>query len=117
MDWIERRMSLTNITNKSAYLRKMAIDGHVVNLDIPILTEIGKLLRSLANNMNQLTKRVNSGGFAYRSDVAELNNQLTIVRECFGKVLAELSELDNIKPGKNKFIAPPTIRDFKEEGD
>jgi hypothetical protein len=116
MEWIERRMSQTNITNKSAYLRKMAIDGRVINLDIPVLTEIGKLLRNLANNMNQLTKRVNGGGFAYRSDVAELNNQLTIVRECFGEVLTELSELDNTKPGKNRFIAPPTIRDYMEEG-
>jgi hypothetical protein len=117
MKWIERRMSQTNISNKSAYIRKMAIDGHVINLDIPILTEISKLLRNLATNMNQLTKHVNGGGFAYRSDVAELNNQLTIIRECFGEVLTALSELDNIKPGKNRFIPPPTIRDFKEEGD
>jgi hypothetical protein len=114
MEWIERRMSQTNISNKSAYLRKMAIDGRVINLDMPVLNEIGKLLRNLANNMNQLTKRVNGGGFAYRSDVEELNNHLIIVRENFGEVLTILSELDNIKPGKNRFIAPPTIRDFTE---
>jgi 6-phosphogluconate dehydrogenase (decarboxylating) len=121
MEWIERRMSQTNITNKSAYLRKMAIDGRVINLDIPILTEIGKLLRNLANNMNQLTKRVNGGGSAYRSDVEEINNQVTIVREYFGEVLTALSEIDNTKLGKNRFIAPPTIRDLQEnrseEGD
>jgi hypothetical protein len=114
MEWIERRMSQTNITNKSAYLRKMAIDGHVVNLDIPILTEIGKLLRNLASNMNQLTKHVNGGGFAYRSDVEQLRSELEEVRENFGEVLSALSEIDNAKPGKNKFIAPPTIRDFTE---
>jgi hypothetical protein len=117
MEWIERRMSQTNIRNKSAYLRKMAIDGRVINFDMPVLSEIGKLLRNLANNMNQLTKHVNGGGFAYRSDVAELNNQLTIVRECFGEVLTAVSELDNSKLGKNRYIAPPTIRDFKEEGE
>jgi hypothetical protein len=117
MEWIDRRMSQTNITNKSAYLRKMAIDGAVINLDLPVLIEIGKLLRNLANNMNQLTKRVNGGGFAYRSDVEELNNQLTIVREYFGEVLSALSKFDNTKPGKDRFIAPPTIRDFKEEVD
>jgi hypothetical protein len=95
----------------------MAIDGHVINLDIPILTEIGKLLRNLANNMNQLTKRVNGGGSAYRSDVEQLRIELEVVRENFGEVLTSLSELDNTKPGKNKFISPPTIRDFKEEGE
>jgi hypothetical protein len=117
MEWIERRMSQTNIRNKSAYLRKMAIDGRVRDLDIPILTEIGKLLCNLANNMNQLTKRVNGGGFAYRSDIEQLRSELEVVRENFGEVLTALSELDNTKPGKNRFIAPPTIRDFKEEGE
>jgi hypothetical protein len=117
MQWIERRMSQTNIRNKSAYLRKMAIDGRVINLDIPILTEISKLLCNLANNMNQLTKRVNGGGIAYRSDVEQLRSELEVVRECFGDVLTALSELDNTKPGKNRFIAPPTIRDYKEEGE
>jgi hypothetical protein len=117
MEWIDRRMSQTNITNKSAYLRKMVIDGHVINLDIPILNEISKLLRNLANNMNQLTKRVNGGGFAYRTDIELLRSELEVVRENFGEVLGALSELDNAKPGKNRFIAPPTIRDFKEEGE
>jgi hypothetical protein len=114
MEWIERRMSQTSITNKSAYLRKMAIDGRVINLDIPVLTEIRKLLCNLANNMNQLTKRVNGGGSAYRSDVEQLRSELEVVRECFGEVLTALSALDNTKPGKNRFIAPPTIRDLQE---
>jgi 6-phosphogluconate dehydrogenase (decarboxylating) len=114
MEWIDRRMSQTNITNKSAYLRKMAIDGRVINLDLPILNEIGKLLRNLANNMNQLTKRVNGGGSAYRSDVEQLRIELEVVRENFGDVLTALSEIDNSKPGKNRFIAPPTVRDLLE---
>jgi hypothetical protein len=114
MEWIERRMSQTNIRNKSAYLRKMAIDGRVINLDLPILNEIGKLLRNLANNMNQLTKHVNGGGFAYRSDVEQLRIELEVVREYFGEVLTALSELDNTKPGKNRFISPPTIHDLTE---
>jgi hypothetical protein len=117
MEWIDRRMSQTNITNKSAYLRKMDIDGRVINFDIPILNEIGKLLRNLATNMNQLTKRVNGGGSAYRSDVEQLRIELEVVRENFGEVLTALSELDNTKPGKNRFIAPPTIRDYMEEGE
>jgi hypothetical protein len=64
----------------------------------------------------RIVRRVGKAS-AYRSDVAELNNQLTIVRECFGEVLSALSELDDTKPGKNRFIAPPTIGDHKEEGE
>lgn len=99
----ERRMAETGIRNKSAFIRKMCIDGHVINLDIPELTEIGRLLRITSNNINQMTRRVNSGGEAYRNDVAEVNEQLTAIRSAF----------DNAKPGK-RFILPPKITDFQD---
>jgi hypothetical protein len=113
MKWIERRMDETKISNKSAFLRKMAIDGHVINLDLEPLNEIGRLLRVTASNVNQIAKRVNSGGAAYREDVAEVNAQLTEIRTDFGKLLTLLSEIADPKPGK-RFIAPPTIRDLPE---
>ncbi len=112
----ERRMALTGITNKSAFIRKMCIDGHVINLDMKQLTEIGRLLRITANNVNQIAKRVNSGGAAYRNDVAEVNHQLTEIRSDFGKLLAVLSEVASAKPGK-RFIPPPTIRSLPERSE
>ena len=110
---VEKRMKQTNIRNKSAYIRKMCIDGHVIMLDTPTLTEIGRLLRITANNVNQIARRVNSGGAAYHEDVAEINEQLTEIRSNFGKVLANLSALSNAKPGK-LFIPPPKITDVQE---
>ena len=107
----ERRMAQTGIKNKSAFIRKMCIDGHVFNLDLTTLNEIKRLLSITSNNMNQLTRRVNGGGQAYREDVAEMNDQLTEIRMIFGKTLAVLSEVADAKPGK-RFIAPPTIRDL-----
>ena len=89
--WMEKRMEQTGIRNKSAFIRKMCIDGHVIKLDVPELTEIGRLLRITANNVNQITRRVNSGGNAYRGDVAEISAQLAEIRTCFGEVLAALS--------------------------
>jgi hypothetical protein len=68
----------------------------VVNLDIPEHDEIGKLLRITANNVNQIAKRVNSGGTAYREDVAEVNSQLETIRADFGRVLSDLSKLKNL---------------------
>jgi short-subunit dehydrogenase len=92
---IERRMAQTRIRNLSAYIRKMCIDGMVINLDIQQLDEIGKLLRVTANNVNQIAKRVNSGGAAYREDVAEVNRKLETIRADFGQVLHDLSRLKN----------------------
>ena len=34
---IDRRMAELGIVNMAAYLRKMALDGYIVNLDIPEL--------------------------------------------------------------------------------
>jgi hypothetical protein len=107
----ERRMALSGIRNKSAFIRKMCIDGHVFNLDMPALNEIKRLLSITANNANQIARRVNSDGEAYREDVAEVNKQLTQIRSDFGKLLALLSEIASAKPGK-RFIPPPTIWDL-----
>ena len=107
---MEKRMAQTGIRNKSAFIRKMCIDGHVFNLDMPTLTEIGRLLRITANNVNQIAKRVNGGGLAYRGDVAKVNSQLAELRVCFGEILASLTALTNPKPGK-RFIPPPKVTD------
>ena len=77
----ENRMVQTGIRNKSAFIRKMCIDGYAFNLDLPALDEIAKLLRITANNANQIAVRVNSGGNAYREDVAEVNAQLAEIRK------------------------------------
>lgn len=109
----ERRMAMTGISNKSAFIRKMCIDGHVFNLDLTEINEIKRLLSISSNNLNQLTRRVNSGGDAPREDVAQLYNEFTEIRLCFGELLTLLSDVVNPKPGK-RFIKPPTIRDLPE---
>ena len=110
---VEKRMEQTGIINKSAFIRKMCIDGHVIILDSQLLSEIGRLLRITSNNVNQIARRVNSGGEAYRKDVEEVNNQLTEIRSCFGQLLSILSNVASAKPGK-LFIPPPTANDFQE---
>ncbi|GHU76203.1 hypothetical protein FACS1894188_08370 [Clostridia bacterium] len=112
-DWVEQRMAQTGITNKSAFIRKMAIDGHVINFDSTTISEIGRLLRITANNVNQLAKRANSGGEIYRNDVAEVNEQLTEIRKNFGKALGFLSKIADGKHSK-QFMTPIRISDLTE---
>jgi hypothetical protein len=107
----EEKMAVTGIKNKSAFIRKMCIDGHVINLDLSTLNEIKRLLGITANNVNQIARRVNSGGDVYGNSIAEVSAQLTAIRSDFGKLLALLSEVASAKPGK-RFIQPPNIRDL-----
>jgi hypothetical protein len=112
-EWFERRMAETGIKNKSAFIRKMCIDGHVINLNLTTLNEVRRLLSITANNANQIAKRVNSGGEAYREDIAELTEFITEVRSMMGEVLNMLSDIANAKPGK-RFMRPLTVRDLPE---
>ena len=59
---IQKKMELFGTTNFSAFVRKMAIDGYVVKLELPELKELVSLLRYSSNNLNQLTKRVHESG-------------------------------------------------------
>lgn len=60
-DMIMQKMQQCNIQNLSGYLRKMAIDGMIINLDIPELKEISRLLGYNSCNINQIAKQLNSG--------------------------------------------------------
>ena len=55
---IHQKMEQYGTENMAAYLRKMAIDGYVVRLDLPELRELVSLLRRSSNNLNHLTRRV-----------------------------------------------------------
>ena len=56
-EMIETKMAQFGTTNMAAYLRKMAIDGYVVKLDLPELRALVSLLRYSSNNLNQFTRR------------------------------------------------------------
>ena len=73
---IHDRMDQLGIINQSAFLRKMAIDGLIVKLDIPELRDLISLQRRSSNNVNQIAKRVNTTGRVYAADLEQiLQNQ------------------------------------------
>lgn len=91
LDLMEQGMRQMNVTNRSAYIRKMAINGYLINLDIPELAEIQRLLGITANNVNQIARKVNQGGTPYRDDLADLTAKLEDIRLQFGEVLQGLA--------------------------
>ena len=59
-------MAEAGVKNRSAYVRKMALDGYVVRLDMTDINELIRLLRSSSNNLNQVAKKANSTQNALR---------------------------------------------------
>ena len=59
---IEQKMAQLGTKNREAYLRKMALDGYVVRLELPELKELVSLMRYSSNNLNQLARRAHETG-------------------------------------------------------
>ena len=62
LDLIKQKMAQMGTDNMSAYLRKMAIDGYVVNLDMPELRELTSKMKRISNSENQIAKQLNTTG-------------------------------------------------------
>lgn len=90
---IEQKMELAGALNMSAYIRKMCIDGYTINLQIPELQECSRYLQSASNNVNQIAKRLNSGGRYYARELAEVENCLQENKKLFGAIVGQLSKI------------------------
>lgn len=90
---IRAKMGELGVMNMSAYIRKMALDGYCVKLDLQDLKELIRLLRICSNNLNQYAKKANETGSIYHEDIEELRtNQKEILQE-MRKVLDRLTAI------------------------
>ena len=90
---IEQKMEQLGTTNMAAYLRKMAVDGYVVNLELPELWEMVSLLRRSSNNLNQLTHRVHETGRFYDADLDGLRQSYDGLWDAAQNILTTLAKL------------------------
>lgn len=90
---IMKKMALVGTNNMGAYLRKMAIDGYVIRLDMAELREMVSLLRRYGSNLNQLTKRVHEMGSFYAQDLDEVQQNQRTLWETANQILDALLPL------------------------
>lgn len=90
---IEEKMKKCEIRNKSAFLRKMAIDGYLIQLDLTDVKEMIRLLRINSNNLNQYARKANECGSVYEKDIRKLQNQQKLMWVEMRKILENLSKL------------------------
>ena len=86
-------MEQLGILNREAYLRKMALDGYAVRLDLPELKELLSLLRRHSSNLNQLVRRVNTTGRVYEEDLEDIIKRQSELWEGIGQILTRLAEI------------------------
>lgn len=81
-------------TNMGAYLRKMALDGYILRLDLPELKEILSQLRYMGNNVNQIAKRANEVGVIDEMDIRGVSKRQGRMLEQMARLLEKLSGLN-----------------------
>ena len=72
-------MAAAGVKSRSAYLRKMALDGYIVKLDLTDVKELVRLLRICSNNLNQYAKVANGTDHIGAKDIEDLQKRIETI--------------------------------------
>ena len=92
LELIRERMAEAGIQNMSAYMRKMALNGYVLHVDLSDIRELVALQRRCANNLNQVAVHANTYGI-YPSEIAALQKDYADLWEPLSELLKKLSKI------------------------
>ena len=87
---IRQKMAQLGTNNLGVYLRKMAIDGYIVKLELPELSELLSLLRRTSNNVNQIARRVHETGNIYDTDLWDILQKQQELWDGVNEILSRL---------------------------
>ena len=73
---IKQKMILSKTRNMGAYLRKMAIDGYIINTDTAPIKQVYEEMHKIGVNINQIAKKVNTTGDLYPEEMEELKRMV-----------------------------------------
>ena len=90
---IKVQMEDAGIMSMSAYIRKMALDGICVRMDLADMHQLVILLRRCSNNLEQYARKANETGSVYAVEIANLQNRLDEIWELTRQSLARLAAI------------------------
>ena len=85
---IDEKMAQLPTRRYGAYLRKMAIDGYIIQLDTTDIKRMNAALSAIGRNINQIVKRINIGGGAYKADMQEIQERLDEIWQLQRRILS-----------------------------
>ncbi len=94
MDIIQQKMKAFGITNQSAFIRAMTLNGYVLKLDLPELHQTVRLMGSMSNNVNQIARRLHEGGSVYETEIDEIKENQSELQAMLNRILQQLDHLN-----------------------
>ena len=95
MNIIHQNMKALGITNQSAFIRAMTLNGYVLKLDWSELHQAVRLMGSMSNNVNHIARKLHEGGSMYETEIDEIKanqDELLMMLNRFLQQLNHLSE-------------------------
>ena len=80
---------LAKCRNMSHFIRKCVLKKEIYQVDLEPFRDLQGLLSNATNNINQISKRVNSTGVIYKDDINDMKKQI----EYFSKELWQIHSL------------------------
>lgn len=74
-------------------MRKMALNGYVLHVDLSDIRELVSLQRGCDNNLNQAAIHVNTYGGIYPDEIKALQRDYADLWEAFSDLLKKLSKI------------------------
>ena len=87
---IHQKMEFMQTKNLSAYLRKMALDGYILNVDYSQFKQICAAMQGIGTNINQIAKRINSTNNPYHEDIKEIKERQEELWQLLKSILSQL---------------------------
>ena len=88
---IGERMAEAGISNMGAYMRKMALNGYVLHVDLSDVRELVSLQRRCSNNLNQVAIQANTHGGIYPEEIKALQRDYADLWGPLSDLLKKLS--------------------------
>ena len=91
--FIQQRMAESGIRNMGAYMRKMALNGYVLHVDLSPVQELVSLQRRCSNNLNQVAIHANTYGGIYPEEISALQRDYSALWGPLSDLLKQLAAL------------------------
>lgn len=88
---IDGKLSQLPAKRMGAYLRKMAIDGYIINLDTADIKAFTGELAAIGRNINQIAKRANAGDSLYQADIQEIRERLDEIWQLASQITSTIT--------------------------
>lgn len=90
---LQERMAEAGVRNMGAFVRKMALNGYVLHVDLGPVRELVSLQRRCSNNLNQVAIQANTYGGVYPDEIKTLQRDYADLWGSLSDLLKKLSLL------------------------